>query len=229
MTKSVSQKRRAKTQGLKAQPKPTQRVRGNEVAPYVQATAPQLAMGSMGNIVVRNREIVLPITGTATAGSIPAISLLASSNFGVSPFNGLWLNNIAANYDRYRFRKLKFLYQPVLPVTTSGAIAIYWDCDANDTAAANYATAAGNYRSSTGSIFEPTPLVIAKDQLDRLPWYLVRGSAVADPVGVASPGSVIVATSVVTSSNSALAGSTDIGYLWMDYEVEFSCPTKANT
>lgn len=210
-------------------PKPTQRIRGNEVAPYIRATAPQIGVAKDGAIIVRNREIVITYVGTATAGAIPPVVSSAASNFQTGPFTTLWLANIALNYDKYRYKSLKFMYQPLMPTTTSGAVAMYWDPDSNDTVAANYVTCAANYRASTGSIFEPVTLTVSKDQLDRLPWYFTSGTGTTDPVGVASPGQFVIASSSTVLANAAAAGATTLGYIWMEYEIELACPTRSST
>lgn len=232
MTKTKAQKqraKRAKQQPVKQPPMRVQ-VRGNEVAPYIDTSAPQLSSGLSGNVRIRNREIVLTLSGTATAGAIPALtanSILGFQSAGYMFGSGstTWLKNLGISYDRFKIINLSFMFQPILPVTTSGVVGMYWDADPTDNTAASYASVSAQYKAVTGSVFEPIKMRLTKDQLDRLPYYITTSTFAAAPVVTVSPGFIGIATSSIVLANSAATGSTVIGYIWAEYDMELSIPT----
>lgn len=45
-----------------------------------------------------------------------------------------WLSDIANRYERYKFKSLRFHYEPSCPATTTGTVAMAWDFDVLDDA-----------------------------------------------------------------------------------------------
>lgn len=236
MNKRTNAPRKAQTTSRRArttQPQPRIQVRGNEVAPFISVRAPQLT--SAGNSVrIRNRQIYGEIAGIATDGVIPYGSQQLIWNFflpsgadpGPYPFaSDSWLGRIANNYDKYKVFNLQFMFQPLLPVTTGGAVGMYWDEDPLDIPL-DYSTLASNYKATTGSIFETVTLNVTRDQLNRLPYYLTRSSGVEKPsITSSAVGQQQVAWTSIELANSSLSGGVIIGYVWVEYDIEFANPT----
>lgn len=107
--------------------------------------APRMAMSSNGQVcVVTHREYVAEVPGaaawTTTAYVIqPALQAL---------FN--WLASIAGNFEKYRFRRLRFCYETESATSQAGSVVLAIDYDAVDAAPASK-QAALSYKSSVRS------------------------------------------------------------------------------
>jgi len=79
-----------------------------------------------GNVVVTNREYVGYLSGSSSFNlvSYPA-------NPGISSLFP-WLSNIANNYDRYRVKRLRFIFVSSVSTATAGRIALVWNYNAAD-------------------------------------------------------------------------------------------------
>lgn len=182
-------------------------------------------------IVVRNREIILELTAAATAGAIPTGGTSSPLAFGAGTAftSSQWLYNLAASYDKFVVRRFRFVYQPILPVTTSGTVAIWFDSDPTAIAVpSGYSSVSGNMNAKTASIFAPIELELRPDQLNRLPQYLTALNGAGGSSLTASVGVLKYANSAVVLS-SAITGTVSTGYLWADYEIELLNPSSFNS
>jgi hypothetical protein len=214
------------------QPKIMTRRQGFDHTPLIQGGTPKLASSPNGTAIIKNREIISTITGTATTGSIPAGSGGSVIGWDTSPwsfYSGTWATNVGNAYDKYRIKKLKFYFQPTLPVTSSGAVAMYYDPDPLDTTPTGYVNASGNFNATTGAIFDPIELTTMSIQTNRMPWYLIGGTDTSATTQELSPGKIVIAWSSIVLSNASATGTTTIGYIWIDYEIELACPTNPVT
>lgn len=183
-------------------------------------------------IIVRNRKIILELTASATTGAIPTGGTASPLAFGAGTAftSAQWLYGIANLYDKFIVRRFRFIYQPIVPVTTSGTVALWFDSDPTATAAPlSYLAVSGNMNAKTASIFSPIELDLRPDQLNRLPQYIttLNGAAVSNLVG--SVGVLKYANSAAVFSGSTTTGTVATGYLWADYEVELLNPSTGLT
>jgi len=94
-----------------------------------QTKAPQinsLEKSKDGSILVRHKEYIKDIQGSAvfvnTAYAVqPAVPVLFP-----------WLSSIAARYEQYQFRKLKFVFETEKPTSAGGSVMIAIDYDSSD-------------------------------------------------------------------------------------------------
>jgi len=210
--------------------------RGWQVAQIIQTGRPTIqTMRGADKIRVTNRELfatVSPIfaVGAAVTGGV-AYSLGFSGTstyvFGLTS----WLLNMAKNYDKYRCLMVKFVWQPIMPVTTGGAVAMWFDSDPEAaTAPSAYRVCSGNMNAKTCAVFEPMEMVLRPDQLNRLPQYLTTLAGAAEAVTeTAVVGNLKFAWSTLISANAALTGQNDTGFLWVDYDIELINPSNPNS
>lgn len=207
--------------------------RGWEVAQIIQTGRPTIQTSkSADRIRVTNRELFATISPIFVAGSAPAGGNAFSLGFGAVAtfvFNSAgWLFGIAANYDKFRVVNIKFVWQPQMPVTTGGIVALWFDSDPEATLApAAYKDCSGNMNAKTSMVFEPMEILLKPDQLNRLPQYLTTYLNIAPIVpDTAIVGNAKFSYSTIVSANAALAGATDIGNLWVDYDIEMINPSR---
>lgn len=91
---------------------------------------PEIQM-SGGKTIVRNREYWTDVT-TSVSFSNKA-EFISPTNSTVFP----WLSSVAANYEMYKFKKLKFIYESFCSTSTSGSVIMAIDYDSADTQPAN--------------------------------------------------------------------------------------------
>jgi hypothetical protein len=153
----------------------------------------------------------LTSSATANAEVVDAIPLSAASPF--LP----WLQQIGANYGRYRFRSLQCWYEPVCASTTPGQVTMVMVFDENDSDPAsitstNILQTEGNRKSS---VWDHTNLVTYNPTRAQFRWYVVKNNPAATTVAnISVPAWLLYA---IFSS----AVSTGLGRLMCRYEVEF--------
>lgn len=186
-------------------------------------------------IRVTNTEIALEVTGTATAGNIPAggaIRVFRFSNVaGPTVFmdQQRWLTKLALAYDKFKIINLKLRYVPSLPVTWGGQVALRWDSDPGKIAPdANLVSISGDMLAKVTQVANACENQVRTDQLNRLPQY--ENFSSANDTGVGTVGSINLAYSAITAPSNTTAGTgIVIGYVWMDYTVEFFNPSNVVT
>lgn len=181
---------------------------------------------------MRNTEIAMEVKGTATAGIIPAggaIRVLRFSNAAsgtVFMDQSRWLTKLALAYDKHNYLKLKLRYVPSLPVTWGGQAALRFDSDPSKTSAdASLINVSGDMLAKSVQIANSVDNTVMKDQLNRLPQY--ENFPATGDTGVATVGSINLAHSSITAPTNTVAGEITIGYVWMDYDVEFYNPSNS--
>jgi len=206
---SLSQRKAFRSSGqMQAAPAAMQRVRSQN--------APRMQMSGNGQVcVVTHREYIAEVPGaTAWTTTTYAIQPALQTLF-------VWLATIASNFEKYRFRALRFCYETESPTSQGGSIVLTIDYDAADAAPASK-QAALSYKSSVRSApWEECCLVcdLGRDA-ERDLMYTRRG---ANPAGtdikLYDLGNLFVGT-----QNSS--GST--GELWVEYTIELHTPTVSS-
>lgn len=170
-----------------------------------------------GVISVHNKEIVLTVQGTATAGVI-SLSGLVGSFVGIGNTAFTWLNKFSNIYDKYVFKSLKITFVPTLPTTTSGAISVYFDTDEASTASTTFAQSAVNEAALVCPIFEQCSVSIPPHMLNLLPWY-------GDTTSPTIQGFIDGAHTEIVLLNASAAGTITVGYVMVEYIVHMKNAT----
>ena len=166
--------------------------------------------------VVTHREYIQDVTA--------ADANFRNTTFSVNP--GLattfpWLSAIAGRFESYLFRRLHFIYEPICPTTTPGAVMMAVDYDAVDTAPTSK-VALMAYRGAVRSA----------------PWNITRFDATRGDLrkfGVqrfvrttANPANTDLKTydvgNLQLATQNTPATPTTLGELYVEYEVEFFTP-----
>lgn len=177
-------------------------------------------------IIVSNREIAATVNGSFSAGTSAAAGVSVEFSFGTG--GGLvnsWLNKLAVAYDKFVVHKLRIEWQPTLPVTVSGTVAIWFDSDPEAVAPTGYTSSSGNMNATSVSIFGHTFVDVRADQLNRLPQYLTANNTTAPtPASTRTPGRIQTGFSDLVFGTAA--GTIGIGFVWIEYQVEFLNPSN---
>jgi hypothetical protein len=134
---------------------------------------------SKGSVRVSHREYVSVLSGTSgeflrNNGTGP------SNDYSINPLNPFlfpWLVNIAANFDQYRFRSLRFEYVPLVNTTTNGRVALYFDKDSEDPGPDDRSALANYSHLSEISPWAVTRLSVPADNVKRF----MNDNLTADP------------------------------------------------
>lgn len=192
-------------------------------------------MASAGtNLRLKNTEIALEIVGTAAAGVIPAggaIRVIRFSNTaGPSVFldQSRWIGRLATLFDKFTLHTLKLRYVPSLPVTWAGQVALRFDADTGKiTPDASLLAVSGDMYAKATQVANAIENKVDLKQIDRLGQY--ETFAAPNDTGIATIGSINLAYSSLTAPSNTTTGAVTIGYVWMDYDVEFLNPSNVVT
>jgi len=150
------------------------------------------------------------------------------SNFSVTPFavnpgqpsTFQWLSKVAANFESYKFNKLKFDYETEAPTSLGGTLMLTLDYDATDPAPVSKQQAMA-YRGSVRSApWTPCCHSSLHEDLSKNKTYFVRpGSQPANTdIKLYDVGNLFVMSKGVTTADAAL------GELYVDYDVMLMTP-----
>lgn len=140
----------------------------------------------------------------------------------INPGNNImfpWLSGIAANYESYMFRKLKFCYEPICSTVTPGSLMMAIDYDAADSVAPSKAVLMayeGAVRTSPWA--EAICNANRADKILQKRFVTIGSNPVGTDIRLNNVGFLTVASQQVP------AGTSNIGEMYVEYEVEFYIP-----
>jgi hypothetical protein len=193
--------------------------------------APRIATVKDG-IRVKNREIVLQVDRTFVAGSAPftvntrRLGFSNAADTGSGLFgNTTWWGRMATLYDRFKIHNLKLQFEPTLALTHSGQVACYVDPDFDPTVPSSFLQMSGNDKVVAKQVCWELNRDYGSSHFNRLPWYdTTQGVS-----STGTAGTIVLATSAIASPVAGFAGVYTCGYLWMEYDVEFTIPSNPAT
>lgn len=167
-----------------------------------------------GDTLVRHSEYLADV-----AGSVAFAATQLEINPGRSEMFP-WLNAIARRFESYRFRKLHFRFESQAPTSATGTVILAVDYDAADAAPVDKVSAM-SYRGSTRCApWESMVHASQASDLHKLASNYVRGDltlAANLDVKTYDIGNLFICTQ-------GQAGTTAVGELYVDYEVELLTP-----
>lgn len=107
----------------------------------------------------------------------------ACASYAVNPGMGVcfpWLADIAARYETYKFRSLRFDYIPQVATSASGVVILAFDFDAQDPAPVTQFAALSYRDRASNVVWSPSSLQLDLAQGDKLPSKYTRVGA---PIG----------------------------------------------
>lgn len=176
--------------------------------------APAMRMAGNGqSCVIRHREYIAELPGATAFTATTYVCQPALQTM----FN--WLGTIAGNWEKYRFRRLRFIYETESGTTQTGAVILVFDPDVLDAAPASK-QAALSYKFFTRSpAWKECSLDIAVQELQR-DWMYTRPGAV--PTGADQK------LYDVGNLHACVVGSSGAtGELYVEYEIELVAPQQS--
>lgn len=170
--------------------------------------APTISTTKSG-IVVSHRTFLSPVSNDIN---------FTVTQFSTNPALGTtfpWLSKIAARYDKYRFRKLRFEYRSVCPTSTSGVCMMSFDYDASDEAPTSKLVQAQTIPNAENNIWMNNDLNVPCDSTWR---YTRQGTIPATDVKTYDLGTMWLST---IYGNGVIGGE-----LYVEYVVELDKPTE---
>lgn len=165
-----------------------------------------------GRIVVRNREFLANVDQ-----KVAFTPLSYSINPGLST-TFPWLSNIANNYEFYHFKRLVAEYVPAVGTLTSGSVTLAFDFDSADALPSNKARLLSYLGAMVTPAYQPISVSARAANLSKFGVQkFTRSSSV--PVGK-DVKTYDVANLIVMADG----GSSTVGMIFLDYEVELYTP-----
>jgi len=152
--------------------------------------------------------------------TMPGSTGFAVTPFVINPGNPTtfpWLSDIAAKWESYRFNYLRFRYETRKGTSTDGSVIMAIDYDARDAPPVSEAVMTTYQGAIEDATWKNSACLAAVSQLHKIgPQKYVRGSTL--PTG----GSIIeYDAGNFLFGTTAQADTSNIGKLWVDYDVTF--------
>lgn len=200
---------------------PASLVAGVSNAVQIKRSQPRYTY-AQGSVRIAHKELVCNVTNSTGIGTTVAINN-GSSVYTVNAGSGNafpWLSQIAANYDRYRFKRLRLVYVPLCPTTEGGRVTMLYDVDSTDPIPLDR-QALSNYHCSSEGAPWATQYLDCKLS-DNSKWYYTDGTSSNSLTNntlnaTLDQGQFFAATYAGTSTNS-------IGEIYALYDVELTDP-----
>jgi hypothetical protein len=171
-----------------------------------------ITSGMGRSMIVANYEQIVTASSLVGTGGYNIGGLVM--NAGISA-QWPWLGSIANNFQKFKFKFLRFIFVPQTPTTTPGSVFFYWANDPRDTAPANLAQVTASESAVVGNAWYGGPLnpdVAFSKQLtlkDNIyldvdctrftqPWYYVRAT-------VGATSNTVTLSGTATGGNGTLA------------------------
>lgn len=90
-----------------------------------------------GKQIVRNREFLQDIIGSNAGFAMPYYGQVNAGHLAGAPGTTdqawfPWLSGVASNYQKYRFRSLRYVIEPQCSTATTGSVLMAWETDISD-------------------------------------------------------------------------------------------------
>jgi hypothetical protein len=174
---------------------------------------------SGGSTTIKHREFVIDV-----AGSIAFTATPFPINAGRDTLF-CWLSELAAQYEKYQFQNLRFIYEPRCPTSIAGSIILAVDFDALDAAPTTKQNVYSYHHCSQSSAWDENCYHVDSAILrSRGPLFTRTGAAPANSdLKTYDLGNLFLCTS-------GFAGTDVVGELFAEYEVLLLTPqTAVNT
>jgi hypothetical protein len=165
-----------------------------------------------GSTIIRNHEQIATVAGSVS---------FAASRYRINPGLSLfaWLSGRARGYEKYRLRKFRAYYVPAnTGTTTVGEIYVGFDYDPVDAAPSTLAALSAYETMLAERVYNGLCVdASVKRMFDGVQHKKIRCGPVAGDLQLYDAASVIVGTI-------SCADTSDLGQLWVEYEVELISP-----
>lgn len=163
----------------------------------------------------------IPITSTSNGTSAVVSTDLTVGTASAFPA----ASNLAKSFDKVKWKALNIRWVPTLPTTSGGSVAMYYDTDRTDTGATTMTQAASNKGAVMGAIWDRLGYRCNKQMLRSNEWFTTyrSSSSTTTENTFASPGRVHVF--YTGQPGVTYTTSTVIGYLLLQYTLEFGFPS----
>jgi len=171
---------------------------------------------------VRHREFISDVTASNDFQIYPiAINPGLASTFP-------WLSKMAVIYECYRIRNLVFSFESTVPSTTVGSVYLGIDYDSYDTPPLDKATLLSYQGTTRSQVWQRTSLVVPPASMNKAySQRFVRSGPIdqASDLKTYDVGTFYVAVSGCSES----LANTQIGELYVSYDIELITPTGEGT
>lgn len=179
-----------------------------------------------GNIVISKREYLFDVFSPTTPATFNINKFQANPGLGgLGPFIG----QIAGNYDKYRYRRLVLSFNPVVTDSSStgqmGTVLMAFHPNAGAQVFQTKQQMAEYDGGISGKVCESIVLGAECDSRKAASnWLFVRTGSVpsGEDIKTYDSGAFMIATSGISATS--FPAGTQLGEVWIDYEVELSSP-----
>lgn len=191
----------------------------------------EFSQNGVAHCRVAGRELLGEVgsTGLAAATTFPIGARLPAGMFPVAPsYLGGRLELMAQQYEQHSVHKLNISYEPVVPATTDGAVAMFFTNDIGDVT--TYVGEAELNHAATHDSFVQTTVwnraEIKVNPSDAIKRYFDEDH---DEPRLSVQGIVeIIAADSLTLDPAGSAGPVSLGNVYVEYDIEFFASATSN-
>jgi len=179
---------------------------------------PSFKKGSRdGSVTITHREYITDVLSSVSNFSLFVAEWINPGNVTLFP----WLSGLANSYEEYDFRKLKFVYEPITATSSSGAVHMAFDYDAQDANPSTKQQMMNFAGATSGPVWASCSCVFDRQQAKALtPRRFVTPAAA--PTGT-DPKTYFVSAFYLMIANCS-TGTNAYGELYVEYEVDLFTP-----
>jgi hypothetical protein len=187
-----------------------------EVSSMPKRRTPQISNLADGCLRIKHKEYVTELTSTASAFQVILQLAVNPANANLFP----WLSALASRFESYKFKSLKFVYQSESSTLSTGYMGIAFDSNTDDPAPTSKPQACAYKSVKRDNLWKAFTLPISSEELNKRKSYYndTQGTA----IGTAKQD--LYYTGNVFIFSGTAAGSSTVGELWVEYDVEFMTP-----
>lgn len=198
---------------------------GNAVGTTSTYSAARVTQIGPNSQLVTHREFITNVSLVRASGVANNFSVLTLGTYKTAIQPGLasmfaYLSQLATLYDRYRFRKLVFIYEPCIPTTKAGLVAMAALRDAADANVTSLGEATNLPGAVQVNIWRPAQFVFACDNIVRY----VRTGALAANLDIKTYDAGVFQFMLANQPAESFTGVETYGTLSAEYEVELIAP-----
>ncbi len=187
---------------------------------------PRMNMGPNDSVILEQTELLL----THTSGTANAFFV----SYGFSaPGKFPWLAGVAANFSKFRYLLLEYIYVPACSTSTAGRTAMALAYDPGDTAPTTVQQIISRQNAVSGPVWDEQRVKVDVQRFNS-PWYNYCSSATYDVLvgGSTTTAAGLAQISALTArspcvlllGSDGVPATTTVGTLMVKYRIEMADP-----
>lgn len=177
-----------------------------------------------GRVIMSRREYAIDIYAPSSSEFVTSLKVGVNPGLAVFP----WLSQVAINYDKFRPRKIVWIYRPNVLVSTTGAVPSLMMACVYNSGSPSFTSKFAMLEYDGVVDGRVTDEVICGMECDPRKigdsWFTIRSGKVPAGQDVKTYDPAFLQIAINGSSTANYPSGTILGELWVEYEFELAAP-----